>query len=121
MTGQLPLPPPDLSADSRARWRGLAADVRDVLGGAETDFELLANVLRAQDRLAQVRAALDGQGPVVTGSMGQVRPHPLLAAETALRREVAAGFDALGLGPKSRWRTSVASDGRLRRRTPTGG
>jgi hypothetical protein len=47
--------------------------------------ELLSQAVR---RLAEVSAQLDADGPVVTGSQGQVRPNPLLVVEQKLREEV---------------------------------
>ena len=109
----VPDAPADLSDLSRQRWLGLAADVVSTMGGAEADLILLANVLRAEDRLATVRAVLNSEGPTVTGSRGQTRPHPLLVSESVLRREIATGFDALGFGLKNRWKVRVARGGRL--------
>jgi P27 family predicted phage terminase small subunit len=84
----------------------LAKDVSAVAGGAEVDFALLADVLRAVDRLADVRGAIDRDGVTVTGSKGQLRPHPLLVTESVLRREVAQGLDRLGVTPARRSRYS---------------
>ncbi len=109
----VPPAPADLSELSRQRWPGLAADVTTTMGGAEADFAALAAVLRAEDRLAVLRAVLDAEGPTVTGSRGQTRPHPLLVSEAVLRREIASGMDALGFGFKNRWRVRVARGGRL--------
>lgn len=109
----IPPAPTDLSDTSRARWPGLAADVAATMGGAEADFLALANVLRAEDRLATVRTVLDAEGPTVTGSRGQTRPHPLLVSEAVLRREIATGLDRLGFGFRDRWRVRVARGGRL--------
>ncbi|MBA2756901.1 MAG: hypothetical protein H0U37_05610 [Chloroflexi bacterium] len=109
----VPAAPADLSDTGRARWPGLAADVVTTMGGAEADFAALAAVLRAEDRLAVVKAALDADGPMVTGSRGQARPHPLLVSEAVLRREIASGMDALGFGLKHRFRVRIARGGRL--------
>ncbi len=108
----VPPAPADLSDLSRQRWPGLAADVVSTMGGADADLAALANVLRAEDRLATVRAVLDAEGPTVTGSRGQTRPHPLLVSESVLRREIASDMDSLGFGFKERFRVRVAR-GRL--------
>lgn len=99
---RIPDPPADLSDTSRARWPGLAADVSEVTGGAEIDFALLAGALRLEDRLAAVRCELNGAGPTVAGSRGQVRPHPLLTFETTLSRAVADAYARLRLTPDKR-------------------
>ncbi len=109
-----PAPPPDLSVESQAVWPGLAADLEAATGGSEVDLALLADLLRARDRLAQVRAVLALDGPTVAGSKGQTRAHPLIVTESVLRREIAAGFDALLLSPRHRGFLEVTAAGRLR-------
>ncbi len=119
MTKRKPAPvppaPDDLSAESSALWPGLAADVAVVMGGGEVDYHVLSGVLRAADRLTQVKAVLDAEGLVVSGSKGQGRPHPLLITESVLRREVADGFKKLRLAGPDRWRFEVDRNGRLTR------
>lgn len=109
-----PAPPPDLSPASAAAWPGLVSDLLATTGASVVDLALLADLLRARDRLAQVQAVLADDGPIVTGSMGQVRPHPLLVTESTLRREIAQGFDALLLSPRHRGFLEVSPTGRLR-------
>ncbi len=113
----VPDPPADLSGDSVREWAGLASDVSEAAGGiADVDMLLLADVLRARERLAQVREILAAEGLTTTGSKGQTRPHPLLDVEASLRREVAVGLDRLQLSPARRtWALQVDSSGRLRR------
>lgn len=113
---ELPPPPTDLNDDSRARWPPLAADVRELMGGADVDYLLLADLLRAQERLAAIRGVLDREGLVVKGSKGQTRPHPLLVSESVLRREVAQGIERLRLGAGTRHLARVDTAGRLVRR-----
>ena len=109
-----PAPPPDLSVESQAVWPGLVADLEATTGASVVDVELLADLLRARDRLAQVQAVLAADGPTVSGSMGQVRAHPLLVAESTLRREVAQGWDRLRLSPAHHGYLEVTAAGRLR-------
>lgn len=113
--GRTPPAPADLSEASRSDWPGLASDVSATLGGAETDWILLADVLRARDRLAQVAEVLNAEGVTVEGSKGQTRPHPLLNVEGELRRDIANGLEQLKLGPRERWRAVVDGNGRLHR------
>ena len=110
-----PPPPPDLSAASAAAWPGLTSDLEVATGASAVDLALLADLLRACDRLAQLRELLERDGLTVTGSQGQVRPHPVLAVESALRREVAQGWDRLGLSSRHRGFVEVLPSGRLRR------
>lgn len=46
-------------------------------------------------RLADIGAAIERDGVVVTGSRGQNRPNGLLAAEREVRREMTRAFDEL--------------------------
>ncbi len=111
---RIPPAPPDLSPASSDAWAGLAADLHAIHGGHEVDFTILANVLRAADRLAGVAETIGRDGVTVAGSKGQLRPHPLLAIEQSLRREVADGLDRLQLSPAKRdryWR--LGRGGRL--------
>jgi len=110
-----PTAPPDLSPASAAAWPGLVSDLESTTGAAVVDVELLADLLRARDRLAQVQAVLAADGPTVSGSKGQVRPHPLLVTESVLRREIAQGLDRLHLSPGQRGEDiQVSAGGRLR-------
>lgn len=111
---EVPEAPSDLSESSRALWAGLVADLDATGGGAEVDLLLLGDVLRARDRLCDVSQALSADGLIVLGSTGQRRPHPLLATEGALRREVAASLERLGLSTNKRfWGTGISADRRL--------
>lgn len=58
---------------------------------------MLAELLRGRDRLAEVRSVLVTEGLTVAGSRGNPRPHPLLATESALRRERAQAWERLSL------------------------
>lgn len=113
---EAPPPPEGLSVAGAARWAGLAADVQELGGGnaAEVDLVLLELVVRQGERLEEVRLILAEEGPTVTGSKGQRRPHPLLAAEGQLARDIAAGLERLRLTPKRRpWRAEVTAAGRV--------
>src|SRR5205085_2741627 len=93
--------PSDLSAGSAELWPGLVSDLAAIHKGvAEVDLFLLADTLRARDRLIEVSAKLAEDGVTVVGSRSQTRPHPLLAVERELRREAATGFERLRLAGK---------------------
>lgn len=118
--------PAGLTQESRALWCGLRADLEAVNAGAataEVDLVVLEQVLRARDRLQEVSEKLDSDGVTVTGSKDQVRPHPLLSVERALRAEVVAGLKQLGLTGRSDYRLRVDPNGRIvcsqRTGTPT--
>jgi hypothetical protein len=108
----IPPAPVGLSPEIAALWPGLASDLLVVTGGAAVDFRALADLLRIEDRLRQVRAALDADGVTVLGSTGQIRPHPLLVTEATLARAVRDGYNALHLLNRS-WTMKVGPDGRL--------
>ncbi|CAN5705715.1 hypothetical protein BH23CHL7_BH23CHL7_20850 [soil metagenome] len=110
----MPPAPADLSPASAALWPGLVHDVRQTMGAAVVDLLVLHDLLLARDRLAEVRAVLAAEGLVVSGSKGQSRPHPMLAAESALRSAVAAGYARLRLDESERFRFSVDRNGRLK-------
>ena len=115
----LPDAPRDLSATARALWPGLASDVAQLNAGAAVDFLLLAELLRTQDRLDEIRAVLRNEGLTIPGSKGQTRPHPLLVTEAVYVRAVAAAYARLRLSPKERpstWQVYVEPRGRLRAR-----
>jgi P27 family predicted phage terminase small subunit len=80
---------------------------------AEVDLVVLEQVLRARDRLQEVSTKLDADGVTVTGSKNQVRPHPLLSVERALRAEVMAGLKQLGLTGRSDHRLRLDASGRI--------
>lgn len=108
-------PPADLDDEARRLFRRLAGDLRVQGDGAESDLLLLADALRMRARLAQVRAQLADDGPTVTGSKGQPRPHPLLAVEAGLARDLRASFAQLRLSPDKRpGAVEVTAAGRLR-------
>jgi hypothetical protein len=76
--------PGDLKARGKALWRNVGRTY--ALDPAET--ALLHELCRTVDELDALTAAMDDQSPVVAGSQGQPRPHPLLA-EIRQHRKVA--------------------------------
>ena len=81
-------PPKDLSAAAQTEWKNL-------VGPGPDEVAIVERIVRAQDRLRQVSTELERAGPIVEGSMGQPRSHPLLAVEERLRSEIGAGFEKL--------------------------
>lgn len=75
-TPREPLPAPDGLADTgRALWDSVTStyDLRT------DELALLAEMARLLDDLAMMREVLAADGPMVAGSKGQRRPHPILA------------------------------------------
>lgn len=115
MTRYTPDPPADLSRASASLWPRYLADLRAASGElAEVDVVVLADALRVMDRLAQVRAVLDDEGLTVVGSRRQTRPHPLLAVESGLRKELATYWQRLNFDPARHGLATVTQTGRLR-------
>jgi hypothetical protein len=112
---RIPRPLADLSEASRAAWPGLASDLQALHGGYQLWFEFLAETLRVTDELAIVRETLRRDGLTVAGSQGQVRPHPLIATEQTLRREIQTGWERLGMTPERLTRRrEITRNGRVR-------
>jgi len=63
---------------------------------SESELALLQEASRMLDELDIMGATLVEDGPTVTGSRGQVRPHPLLAEARAHRLAVARVLRQLG-------------------------
>jgi hypothetical protein len=94
-------PPDDLSTASKELWQGLFEDVRCVTDGPPGAASLLVleELLRARERLLEVRHSLQVDGITVKGSRGQARPHPLLTLERQLVAEITNSLDRLELRP----------------------
>jgi P27 family predicted phage terminase small subunit len=113
---KVPPAPAGLSVESVNLWKRLATDVIGIEGGCLSDWLVLEGMLRARDRQAEVRARIDTDGVTVEGSQGQLRPHPLLAVEATLARDIAAGLDRLGLARRYPAKDfEITAAGRLRR------
>jgi hypothetical protein len=61
----------------------------------QREAALRTQVESANERLAEFAKVIGEQGLTVIGSRGQVRPHPLLAAERELHREQTRALDEL--------------------------
>lgn len=76
-------PPDDLEDAGQTLW----ADVTEVFDLDVGELALLAHCCRLEDELARLRTALMSGDMIVSGSMGQPRPSPLLD-EMRKHREV---------------------------------
>jgi hypothetical protein len=94
-------PPAGLTPEGKRLWRELVADVECVTAGppAAASLVIVDQVVRAQDRLVEVRSKLASDGITTDGSRGQTRPHPLLVMERQLVAEVINGLERLELRP----------------------
>lgn len=83
----------------------LSREARDLIRRVRQDHviddaaseTLLRQFAETLDRLREVQSAIKRDGLTVHGSQGQPRPHPLLASESALRRDLLACARALRL------------------------
>ena len=90
-----PYPPSDLAARGRGRrfWRTITADYEC----SASELELLGEACRTLDELDALRRAVEKDGAIVAGSVGQPRPHPALTEARGLRAELRRLLDALGI------------------------
>lgn len=91
-----PKPPAHLSKESKRLWNEICAEF--VFDDAAS-LSVLQTALEARDRLTECRERINAEGLTCTDRFGQVRPHPLLAAERDARSGVLQGFKSLGLSP----------------------
>jgi hypothetical protein len=98
-------------------WLALVDDPEDVL-----EREMVGELLKTRDRLAEVRERIAEDGLMVEGSTGQPRCHPLLALERGLAADLWRSLDwlrgalALDHPPDSpeRWLRAIERRGRGR-------
>ena len=90
----IPTAPKTLSTEARSWWRRLATEygIQDEAGQL-----LLQTALEAFDRLRSAQRTIKQDGPTVTDRWGQIKPHPLLAAERDARSGMLQSLRALNL------------------------
>lgn len=98
-------PPKQLKAAGRAFW-SLIQKTFNVLDHQQPLVEVAAELL---DRATECRTVIDSEGTSVVDRFGQVKAHPLLAAERDARSAFLLACSRLGLdarpeeSPESRW------------------
>jgi hypothetical protein len=86
--------PSGLGTSGRALWRGIHAE----FGLAPHEAAILVQCCRVVDRLDVIEAELlDAESLVVEGSMGQMKPHPMLAEWRAQARVLESLSRALSI------------------------
>jgi hypothetical protein len=73
-----------------AWWCSLVDDPEDVI-----EREMVGELLKTRDRLAEVRERIAEEGLMVSGSTGQPRAHPLLTLERGLAGDLWRALDWL--------------------------
>lgn len=85
--------PAHLSPKSRSLWRATLAE----WALEPHNAALFRLALESLDRSDEAKAIVDREGLLVIGSVGQPRPHPLLAVERDARAQCARLLGQLGL------------------------
>lgn len=80
--GTMRRPPPGLDGPGRAFWRSVV----QVYELAPAEYLLLGQACAVVDLLALADVEIRSDGVTVTGSVGQVKAHPLLASTVEMRR-----------------------------------
>jgi hypothetical protein len=126
MTACKPVPPRGLNGPGKVLWRAVTAE----FGLNPAELGVLHELCRTTDELDFMSSVLAEESPVVVGSKGQPRAHPLLSEIRQHRRLVDQLVVALGLplpteavgrrrsaaakqAADARWRKSEPRKGRL--------
>jgi P27 family predicted phage terminase small subunit len=94
MTKATKEPPSQLEPTEQQLWRDLAANGRLV---TPADLALLRSSLESHQRARRCREAIEKDGEATKDRFGQIKPHPLLAAERDNRAAFVKGLIALGI------------------------
>jgi P27 family predicted phage terminase small subunit len=89
-----PEPPDHLGEPERQIWAGV---FRDFDLSTEASIAVLCTALEAHQRARECREAVARDGMTLEGRDGQLKVHPLVAAERDARAAWLAGIRALGL------------------------
>jgi|SRR6516162_3321500 P27 family predicted phage terminase small subunit len=87
-------PPKHLGDQEKQIWRDVFADFELP---TKAGLHVLTSALEAHQRARECREAISDEGLTVEGRDGQLRPHPLLAAERDARAAWLSGIRILGL------------------------
>lgn len=91
---KVPRTPKHLEAFERRMWREWTAAHQF---GDEASLALLRTTLEAHQRSRHCREQIDRDGEAMKDRFGQLKPHPLLAAERDARSAFFAGMKSLNL------------------------
>ncbi len=106
--GALPPVPATLVADGAGagRWERIWREARWL--SPATDADVIARLCELEDLRAAMKVALADEGFYVKGSMGQLRPNPLIAQIRATEAAIVRLERECGLTPVSRGSLGVA-------------
>ena len=111
--GSSPPPLPDTVLDDgpgAARWAKLWKVARAWIS-PDTDLAIVTRLCEAEDMRRAMRDDLERTGFMVEGSMGQIRPNPLIDKLRALDDQITRYEQQLGLTPSSRGSLGVGEVG----------
>lgn len=103
----IPKPPNSLGDAGCAAWNRLWTAGQAWLSTA-TDADVLTRLCEAHDEREAMREQLAQDGYMVVGSVGQMRPHPLLVHIRALETQMTAWESACGFNPAARSKLGYA-------------
>jgi P27 family predicted phage terminase small subunit len=89
-----PAPPKHLGRPEQRLWREIVDTYRFDDAAALT---MLRTALESHHRARQCRERIDKDGPAILDRWGQLKPHPLLAAERDARAALLSALKALNL------------------------
>lgn len=110
--GEIPRPPDTLVPDGPGvrRWTRLWMVAEKWLS-PETDIDILTRLCEAEDLRHGMKEALATDGFMVAGSMGQMRPNPLIDKLRALDDQITKYESLCGFTPSDRGRLGVSEVG----------
>lgn len=87
-------PPKHISAEAKRWWRKIQVEyeIED-----DTGKLLLQTAMEAFDRTVNCRTLIDADGEIVNDRFGQMKSHPLLAAERDARSQLLNALKSLNL------------------------
>ncbi|WP_371646482.1 phage terminase small subunit P27 family [Streptomyces mirabilis] len=103
----IPAPPDTLGETGERAWGRLWTAGQAWLSPA-TDLDLLTRLCEAHDEREAMRDQVAQDGYMVTGSMGQMRAHPLLSEIRALESQMTKWESLCGFTPTDRARLGYA-------------
>lgn len=103
----VPRPPESLGDTGRAVWERLWTAGQAWLS-TSTDLYVLTRLCESHDEREAMREQLAQDGYMIPGSMGQMRPHPLLAHVRALEAQMTKWEQECGFTPAARSKLGYA-------------
>lgn len=107
-TALVPDPPKGLSAARKREWQTVWSSELGASWNQDSDLIAVTRLFTLYDRLTKYEREAEKDGLVQKGSTGQKSLHPLMKAADALRSQVLALEDRMGLSPMARLKLGIA-------------